>query len=313
MKILVSGAITYDNIMNFPGYFKDHILPDKIQNLNVSFSVKNLKKSFGGTAGNIAYNLALLGEKPMILSTAGNDFGIYKEWLEKRGIDVSRIKIINSEPTAFCYIMTDQSSDNQITAFYPGAMRHPCIEGNINGMADGEQMAIIAPGNTGDMIRLAKIYKQKNIPFIFDPGQQIPTFNSKNLRECVKGAKVFISNDYELSLVMKKTGWSENEILKNAEILATTFGANGSAVKTKNRVYKISPAKPKNTSDPTGAGDAYRAGFIKGMLENWPLDAIGRFAGVVACYTVEKYGTQTHKFTFKSAAKRYEKNFNEKL
>lgn len=312
MKILVSGSLAYDKIMNFPGYFKDHILPGKIHNLNVSFSVEKLRENFGGTAGNIAYNLALLGEESVILSAAGNDFRAYKIWLEKNKVDTSKVKIINRETTAFCNIMTDQA-DNQLAAFYPGAMRSSCFGGNVEKAINKKSMAIIAPGNPRDMIKLARVYKKKNVPFIFDPGQQIPTLSQKDLKSCINGAKTFISNDYELSLVMKKTGWDEDKILKNAEILITTLGAKGSRIKTKNKVYKIDSAKPKSTSDPTGAGDAYRAGFIKGIIEGWPLDVAGRFAGVVACYTVEKYGTQTHKFNFEKAAKRYRENFGEDL
>ncbi len=312
MKILVSGSLAYDKIMNFPGYFKDHILPDKIHNLNVSFSVENLRENFGGTAGNIAYNLALLGEEPVVLSAAGKDFGVYKIWLERHKVDTSKIKIINGETTAFCNIITDQA-DNQLTAFYPGAMRNSCFGKNVEKAINKKLLAIIAPGNPKDMARLAKIYKQKEISFIFDPGQQIPTLSPKDLRNCINEAKVFISNDYELSLAIKKTGWSEDKICENVEILVTTLGAKGSRIKTKNKVYKIDPAKPKNTSDPTGAGDAYKAGFIKGMIEDWPLDVVGRFAGVVACYTVEKYGTQTHKFSFKETKKRYRENFGEDL
>lgn len=310
MKILVSGSLAYDKIMNFPGYFKDHILQDKIHNLNVSFAIEKIKENFGGTAGNISYTLALLHEQPIIFSTAGHDFTVYQNWLKKCGIDISKIKIINKEATAVANIITDQA-DNQLAAFYQGAMNHPC---RINpGAIDSNAIAIIAPGCIDDMISLPKLYAQKNIPFIFDPGQQIPLLSAENLRNSIKKAKVFISNDYELSLVGKKTGWSENKILKNVEILVTTLGSQGSLIKTEKTTHQIQPAKPKNTSDPTGAGDAYRAGFIKGLIENWPLKTVGQFAGVVACYTVEKYGTQTHQFNLKQVKQRYKKNFNKEL
>lgn len=313
MKILVFGSLAYDKIMNFPGYFKDHILPDKIHNLNVCFTIEKLEENFGGTAGNIAYNLALLNEHPTIISSAGNDFKEYKKWLEQTGVDLSKIKIIANDSTAFANIMTDQA-DNQLSAFYPGAMNNACdideIEKSL-AEKDGETIAIIAPGYPKDMINLAKFYREHKIPFIFDPGQQITTLGADDLRNGIKGAKVFISNDYELSLVMKKTGWSENEILDNVEILATTLGEQGSKIQTKERCFEIKPAKPESVSDPTGAGDAYRAGFIKGLIEGWSLDVAGRFAGTVSCYAIENYGTQMHSFDLEKVKQRYQDNFED--
>jgi len=310
MKILVSGSLAFDKIMNFPGRFAEHILPDKIHSLSVSFEIANIQENFGGTAGNIAYNLTLLGERPAILSSVGNDFNGYREWLMARDIDLSHLKVIADEKTAFVNIITDQA-DNQIAAFYPGAMKYSCeAEPEVK---SEESLAIVAPGSALDMVRLAKYYKEQNIPFIFDPGQQIPVLSADDLRVCVRGAKIFISNDYELSLMMKKTGFSEEDILANAETLVTTLGEKGSQIKTKDAGYSIPPAKPKNTVDPTGAGDAYRAGFIKGLIAGWPLEIIGRFAGTMAVYTVEQYGTQTHQFNFAEAAERYRENFGEEL
>jgi len=310
MKILISGSLAYDKIMNFPGYFKDHILPNKIHNLNVSFMISNLKESFGGTAGNIAYNLALLGEKPTILSSVGNDFKNYKKWLKQNNIDISKIKIMPNYLTAFANIITDKA-DNQLTAFYPGAMDNNYDTNFIP--IKKNTIAIIAPGNPKDMIALTKFYHKHKIPFIFDPGQQIPTLNKKNLQDSIKKAKIFISNDYELNLVIKKTGWSENEILNNVEILITTLGNLGSGIQTQKERFYIKPAKPKNINDPTGAGDAYRAGLIKGLIEKWALPTITNFASTVACYAVENYGTQNHKFNFEQVARRYKLNYKIKL
>ncbi len=310
MKILVSGSLAFDKIMDFPGRFAEHILPDKIHTLSVSFEINNLQENFGGTAGNIAYNLSMLGERPTILSSVGNDFEAYRSWLTERNVDLSYVKVVNEERTAFVNIITDQA-DNQIAAFYPGAMKHSC-EAEPEAQAE-QTLAIIAPGSAPDMVRLAKYYQEQNIPFIFDPGQQIPVLSADDLRVSSKGAKMLVSNDYELSLIMKKTGWSEEKILENAEILVTTLGEKGSQIKTKDAGYSIPPAKPKNTSDPTGAGDAYRAGFIKGLIAGWPLEIAGRFASVVAVYTVEQYGTQTHQFNFTEAAERYRENFGEEL
>ncbi|OGF26910.1 carbohydrate kinase, partial [Candidatus Falkowbacteria bacterium RIFOXYA2_FULL_47_9] len=299
MKILVSGSLAYDKIMNFPGYFKDHILPEKIHVLNVAFVVEGLRESFGGTAGNIAYSLALLKEKPIVFACAGNDFNGYQTWLDEHNIGLSAVKIIADEKTTFASIVTD-TADNQITALYPGAMKYAC-ESEIPDV----DFAIIAPGNVKDMQRLPKIFRDRNIPFIFDPGQQIGALSGEDLRNGIKGAKVFISNDYELSLLIKKTGWNEAEILKHAEIIVTTLGEKGSQIKTADIGHSIPPAKPKDESDPTGAGDAYRAGFIKGLVSGWPLDMAGRFAGTIAAYTVESHGTQTHHFSLSDVAQRH--------
>ena len=311
MKILVSGSLAYDKIMDFPGYFKDHILPEKIHNLNVSFTIEKLAENFGGTAGNIAYNLALLGERPVIISSAGRDFEKYEKWLEQAGVDVSKIKIIANDSTAFANIMTDQA-DNQLSAFYPGAMNNLCDINDIETSLikkDEKIMAIIAPGYVKEMVNLSEFYREHNIPFIFDPGQQVTTLDSDNLKNSIKGAEVFISNDYELSMVMKKTGLSKGGILDNVKILVTTLGEQGSKIQTQKEFFEIKPAKPENTSDPTGAGDAYRAGFIKGLIEGWPLEVIGHFASAVSCYAVENYGTQRHSFDIEKVKQRYKNNF----
>ena len=321
MRILISGSLAYDKIMNYPGYFRDSFVVDKIHNINVSFLVDGLKESFGGTAGNIAYNLALLSETPTVLATAGDDFSKYKNWLSAKKVDTSKIKIIESELTAFANIMTD-NGDNQIAAFYPGAMKY-AVETprwDVSESSDktnqempnrgvSTEIGLIAAGNMDDMVNLAKIYADKNIPYIYDPSQQIPALSEDALRDGIKGAKIFISNDYELSLVSKKTGWSEEEIEKNVEILVTTLGEKGSIIKTKGEVYEIPPAKIEKIVDPTGAGDAYRAGLIKGLLEDWSLEKTGKFAGVVAAYAVENQGTQNHEFTLDDIWRRFEENF----
>lgn len=310
MKIFVSGSLAYDRIMNFPGKFSEHILPEKIHNLNISFPLETFTENFGGTAGNIAYNLSLLGEKPVILATVGNDFDPYRAWMDKHNIDSSMIKIVPEEKTSFCYIMTDRS-DNQITAFYPGAMKY---HGNNPGKDDtNDALAIIAPGCIESMKEYANFYRENNIPYVYDPGQQITSLNDRDLLHGISGAKVFISNNYELGMVMQKTGFGENDLLEKVEILVTTLGDKGCMIRTKEKLYNIPPAKPENASDPTGAGDAFRAGFIKGLAQGLPLDVAGRLASAVAVYTVEKYGTQTHTFTIKDLKERYKQNFQEEL
>jgi len=353
--ILVSGSLAYDRIMNFHGHFSDHIDPKKLHVLSVSFMAHQLKENFGGTAGNIAYNLALLGESPRIISAAGTDFAPYKKWLGKHGVDLSWVQTIKNDPCASAYIMTDEA-DCQITAFYPGAMRKkfPISNFQFPIILKKIKLAIVAPGNIEDMRALPKLYRKHKVPFIFDPGQAIPALSGDDLRNGINGAKIFISNDYELAMVLKKTEWNKNELLKRVEVLVTTLGEHGSVIEVNTKwhnapqpplnsrggdandpplkirpmarsarlieggaggvmSFQIPSAKPKNTSDPTGAGDAYRAGLIKGLLMGLPYDKIGRLAAVVSVYTVEKYGTQTHHFTWPQILKRYKENFKENL
>jgi len=311
MNILVSGSLAYDRIMDFDGRFKDHILPDKIHVLNVSFYVEKFRQSYGGTSGNIAYNLALLGERPIVLTAYGNDFRDYKKWFKKNKVNCGYAKKLNNVLTSSAYIITDQS-DNQITGYFAGAMKYSngLIPRKILGP---KSIAIIAPGNIADMKKYPVTYQKSKTPYIYDPGQQIPVLSKRDLITGITGAKAFISNDYELTLVLKKTGLTKKRLLGRVEMVVTTKGEKGSVIITERKKYNIPPAKPKNASDPTGAGDAYRAGFIKGLVEDYPLSKIGRLASVVSLYTVELYGTQTHEFTWSELQKRYYQNYRERL
>jgi adenosine kinase len=307
-KILVIGSLAYDYIMNFDDRFVNHIIPDKIHVLNVSFTAKKLSKEFGGTAGNIAYNLSLLGEKPAIIASAGSDFNDYKPWLEKNDINTRFIKTLPNQFTASAHIITDRD-DNQITAFFGGAMlcNNFSIKHIIQEMAPN--LAIVAPDCKEGMLLHAKELKEFKIPYIFDPGQAMPVFNKKKLISLITGSKAAIFNDYEIQLFTQKTGLSIDKIANLTEYLIITLGGKGSKIFYKNKKYKIPAAKPKNESDPTGAGDAYRAGITKGLLYGLPPDVIGRIGALAAVYTVEKYGTQTHKYSTNDFLKRYRENF----
>jgi adenosine kinase len=328
--IFISGSLVYDRIMDFPGYFKDHIMPDKIHILNVSFAVNNMRESFGGTAGNIAYNLSLLGERPSIIATAGNDFTPYKKWLDKNKIDSSLVKIIKNKNTASCYITTDMS-DNQITAFNPGALtvetRHCLISTDFKKFGKGNTekippapfvkggvgLAIIAPGNIKDMENYARFYKKANIKYIFDPGQQITALSSVSLKSGIKGAEILIGNDYEISLINKKTGWTTKDLIDKVNMLVVTMGDKGSLIYYNKKKHIIKPAKVKKAVDPTGAGDAYRAGLIKGIIKGYNIKKCGQLASVVASFAVEKHGTQEHRFSKQDVENRYRANYKEKL
>jgi len=310
MNIIVSGSLAYDRIMDFDGKFSDHILPEKIHNLNISFALETFTENFGGTAGNIAYSLALLGEKPLVLACGGNDFEPYRAWMAKHNINTSLINMAKAEKTAFCYIMTDRS-DNQITAFYQGAMK--CRDNKAAGPVLDNAIAIVSPEHPDNMNGHIKNYKENKVAYIFDPGQQTPTLDAADIVNDIDGSKALICNDYELNMIIAKTGMTELEILEKTEILISTLGGRGCVIKTKNEKFDIPAARPKNVSDPTGAGDAFRAGLLKGIVLGLPLKITGQLASTVAVYTVETYGTQTHNFTINELKQRYKENYRQEL
>ncbi|MBF0591176.1 MAG: carbohydrate kinase family protein [Nitrospirae bacterium] len=312
MNILVSGSLAYDRIMDFPGRFADHILPDKIHILNVCFMINGLKENFGGTAGNIAYTLSLLGETPNVIATAGRDFEHYRQWLRQCDIPSHNVTIIEEELTAGAYITTDMS-DNQITAFNPGAMKHP-TRFDFEFVDPARDIAIVAPGNLEDMFEFIKVYKQRGIPYIFDPGQSLPQWNKARLTEMITGAKIFISNDYELQLTIETTFASLEEIARMAEAVITTKGEFGSTIIRDNNgeldKTDIPPVGVKTVCDPTGAGDAYRGGLIKGLLmPGGNLEHAAMMGSAAASFSVETYGTQNFRFTREEFNERFESNF----
>ncbi|MDR3639762.1 MAG: carbohydrate kinase family protein [Humidesulfovibrio sp.] len=295
MQLYVSGSLALDRIMNFPGKFADHILPDKIHILNVCFLVDGLNEYFGGTAGNIAYNLALLGEKPLILGCAGKDFAPYAKRLEGFGLSLAGIRTVAEQFTAGAYITTDET-DNQITGFNPGAMRERCGY-KFPEKHDGKAMAIISPGNVNDMIELPEYFKKAGIPYIFDPGQQITALTGAQMASAIDGSFALCTNDYELELVLKATGLSRAEILKRTGALVTTLGEQGSVIAEGARETRVPAVKVDKALDPTGAGDAYRAGLLKGLCLGRSLVDAAALGSVCAAFCVEKKGTQEHGFT----------------
>ena len=303
MRILVSGSLAYDRIMSFPGSFADHILPDKIHILNVCFLVEGLEEKFGGTAGNIAYCLRLLGEDPTIVATAGKDFAAYEAWLRHCGIAIDGIRRVNGEFTAGAYITTDKA-DNQITGFNPGAMKHRA-DYPVDEADPAQTIAIVAPGNLEDMQDFPRRYKAKGIPCMVDPGQNITAFSGDQLTEMLTGATYLISNDYELELIQNSTKLTQAEIVERAGTVITTLGEKGSVIRQKGSEIAIPPYPVADVKDPTGAGDAFRAGFVKGLALGKPLDVAARMGSVSAAYAVEKHGTQEHAFTWQEFVDRY--------
>ncbi len=293
MNIYVAGSLAYDRIMNFDGRFSDHILPDKIHVLNVCFNVNGLQEKLGGTAGNIAYGLAQLGERPVLLACLGRDGGRYLDWMGQHGVDTSQVKQIEDEFTAGAYITTDKS-DNQITGFNPGAMNHAC-GCKVERMVPGDSLAIVAPGNLEDMMRLPDEFRDYGIPYIFDPGQSLNIWQGAALTEALTGARVLISNDYELEMIQRMTGLKLSDLLQRVQAVITTKGEQGSVLFEGQRRVDIPIAPADKLRDPTGAGDAYRAGLIKGMALGLDLAQACLWGAALASYAVAHYGTQEYR------------------
>ena len=295
MDIIVSGSLAYDRIMDFPGHFSDHILPEKIHVLNVCFQVDGMKEKFGGTAGNIAYALTLMGEKPRISATIGHDYHRYFEWLAKNGISSETIRIVEDEFTAGAYITTDQA-DNQITGFNPGAMKYSSSL-DFSKLHPKETLMIVSPGNLEDMVNYPRLCKAKGIDYIFDPGQSLPMLDPKDLIQAIEGCLILISNDYELDLIMSKTGLRKETLRRSARTIIVTLGELGSKVFTPDCEISVSAVPPMRVEDPTGAGDSYRGGLISGLIRGKNIEQCARMGSVCASFAVECYGTQEYRFS----------------
>jgi adenosine kinase len=294
-NIIVSGSLAYDRIMDFPGYFSDHILPEKIHMLSVTFQVNSVKEKFGGTAGNIAYALSLLGENPVISSAIGHDYKRYFDWFAKNGIATDNIKIIEDEFTAGAYITTDKA-DNQITGFHPGAMKYSSSL-DFARFNPKETIVTVSPGNLADMINYPEICKAKGIDYIFDPGQALPMLDGEKLAQAIGGCRILVANDYEIELITGKTGLDKPALLKLAKAIIVTQGEFGSLVSTPVEECHIPAVKPKQAVDPTGCGDAYRGGLLSGLVHCKSLQDSARMGSVCASFCVECYGTQDYTFS----------------
>ena len=295
MDVLVSGSLAYDRIMDFPGLFSDHIMPDKIHMINVSFTVNGLKENFGGTAGNIAYSLSLLGEKPRILAAIGHDYHRYFEWFETCGLSTGDIRIVPEEATASAYITTDQA-DNQITGFNPGAMK---LQSGFDfaPVNPADCIAIVAPGNLQDMAEYTENHRKLGIYSIFDPGQSLPAWSGEDLAHCIAQSNMLVSNDYELALIRDKTGKSIEQLLELVPTIVTTKGGQGSEALTRVGAIPVPAVPTENVVDPTGAGDAFRGGLIKGLATGLPLERAVMMGTVCSHYAIQVLGTQEYSFT----------------
>jgi adenosine kinase len=306
MSALICGSIAFDTIMVFPDRFRNHILPDKVHILNVSFLVPEMRREFGGCAGNIAYNLKMLGGEPLPMATVGSDFGIYAEWLEQQGVDCRHIRTVDGSFTGQAFITTDQD-DNQITAFHPGAMSFSHY--NRVPEASGVRVGIVSPDGRDGMIQHAEQFAEAGIPFIFDVGQGLPMFGGEDLTRFLDQATHAAFNDYEAQLTAERTGLRLEQMAERVEALIVTRGGEGSHIHTGGRCIEIPAVTPTAVVDPTGCGDAYRAGLLFGLERSMDWETIGRIASLLGAIKIAHPGTQNHAFTADEFAERFQETF----
>jgi adenosine kinase len=305
---LICGSVAFDTLMVFEGRFREHILPEQIHILNVAFLVPQLRREFGGCAGNIAYNLRLLGGRAVPMATVGRDFAPYREWLERTGLPLEHLRVVDAELTAQAFITTDLE-DNQITAFHPGAMQHAHL--NKVAHASNIDIGIVAPDGRQGMIEHAEQFAELGIPFIFDPGQGLPMFEAADLHRFIEQADWVTVNDYEWQLLQQKTGLTARDLTQRVEALIVTRGYKGSSIYTREGELAIPCAKASAVVDPTGCGDAYRAGLLHGLLHELDWATTGRIAAVMGALKIESRGTQNHRAAPAEIARRLAESFGD--
>jgi adenosine kinase len=309
MRIIVTGSIAYDYLMSFPGKFTEHLLPEHFSRVSLSFLVDSMDKRRGGCAPNIAYTLALLGERPALMGTAGQDFDEYRRWLDAAGVDTSLVREVPGKFTASFFCNTDVSN-NQIATFYAGAMAHAAeLSFRTAGAAD---IVIISPNDPAAMTQYAEECRAMGIRYIFDPGQQCARMSGDELADGIAGAYMVICNDYELELIRQKTGLGESDLLAKVELLVVTRGEHGSRVHARYQPPVDVPAvTPRRIEDPTGVGDAYRGGFLKGLAHRADVVVCARLGSVAATYALEHVGGQAHAYSWSEFKQRYEEHFGD--
>jgi adenosine kinase len=310
MSIIVTGSVAFDYLMSFPGRFSEHIIPEQIHQISLSILVDSMRKQRGGCAPNIAYSLALLGERPTVMATVGQDFGEYRGWLEGAGVDTSATVTIEDDFTSSCFINTDRDN-NQIVSFYMGAM------GKADQLSFHDldfhaiKVAIISPNAPKAMTKYARECQELGIPYIYDPSQQVVWLNGDELREGIEGAKVLIGNEYEFGMIRKKTELSDEELLALPEVAIVTRGEEGSTIYADGQELHVPAVPPEPLAEPTGVGDAYRAGLIKGLVNRLPWEVSGRVGSLAAAYVLEQYGTQEHHYTPQAFMQRYRRVYGD--
>ena len=306
MNIAVTGSIAYDYLMSFPGAFTELLLPEHLKRLSLSFLVDTMDKRRGGCAPNIAYTLALLGERPRLMGTAGRDFDDYRQWLEAAGVDTSLVKQVSDRFTASFFCSTDVES-NQIASFYTGAMAN-ASELSFRTIDDCK-LSIISPNDPAAMLQYAEECRALGIPYVWDPSQQCARMDGTDLREGLVGASYVICNDYEFELIRQKTGFDEDAVVEKAGTLIVTSGEKGCRIRDRRGSTSVPAVPPHRIVDPTGVGDAFRGGLLKGLAVGAPLEVCARLGSVAATYALEHLGGQSHAYTWEEFQARYEAHF----
>ncbi|MBL8141603.1 MAG: carbohydrate kinase family protein [Acidobacteria bacterium] len=310
MRIIVTGSIAYDYLMSFPGSFAEHILPEHLSHISLSFLVDSMDKRRGGCAPNIAYTLALLGERPVLMATAGQDFPEYRQWLEAHGVDTSLVREIPGKFSASFFCSSDRDN-NQIASFYTGAMANA---GELSFADAGPcDLAIISPNDPGAMVKYAQECRRLGIKYIYDPGQQCARSSGEELREGIVGAHMLICNDYEYELIRQKTGLEAATMLQQSAAVIVTRGERGSTIWTSDAEYAIAAVPPVREADPTGVGDAFRAGFLRGLALGADFQVSAQIGSVAAAFVLEQTGAQSHTFSWAEFSRRYEQHFGATL
>jgi adenosine kinase len=308
MKLIVTGSIAFDYLMSFPGKFTEHLLPEHMHRVSLSFLVDSMDKRRGGCAPNIAYTLALLGERPYLMGTAGQDFGDYRAWLEAAGIDTSLTKVVDGKFTASFFCSTDQAN-NQIASFYTGAMANAGELSFRTVDAARDALVIISPNDPGAMVQYAEECSTLGVKYIWDPGQQCARMDGAQLRDGVIGAHMVICNDYEFELIRQKTGFGEDDVLQHAPLLVVTRGEHGSSIYSRDGRVDVPAVTPERIEDPTGVGDAFRGGFMKGLAMGLPYATCAKIGSVAATWALEHLGGTSHAYTWDEFKARYAKEF----
>ncbi len=310
MEIILSGSIAYDYLMRFPGKFIDHFIKDELHQVSLSFLVDEMTKHWGGVAANIAYTLALLGVQPKLMGTVGRDFPDYRHWLEEHGVDCSTVRQINSVFTASFFANTD-IENNQIASFYAGAMSHARDYSLTDAGITRPDLVVISPNDPTAMSNLSRECREQGLRFIYDPSQQVPRLSGEELRADMQGAYVMIVNAYEAGIICNKTGMTLDELQEQVEILVVTQGKRGSHIYQQGSRTDVPVFPEVFIKDPTGVGDAYRAGLIRGLISNWPLKTAALVGSLCATYVLEQVGTQSHNFELPEFVARFRERFDD--